>query len=332
MGPLAPGASLTLTEPGAVLPPPPVIVADGGGGGGGGGDSAGGSAGGSGGTVASPPPGTPSTPAPNHTPAFVSSAKVAATAGKKFSFTVTTSGYPFPKLTHSALPSGLHWTDEAGGKARIWGVPAAAAAGTAQVKLTASNAVGSSKQVLSISVESPPALGPWLLPAATAGRHYSFSAPALGFPTPVITESGLPAGLGLSLKGTGKATLSGVPAKGSGGLHHVKVTASNVLGRTSATYTITVGEAPAITSKSKLRIAAGRNFSFTLNASGYPHANFAHTTLPAGLKWVNQASKSSNMPGISGKFTTKQLGVHHITITAENSFGTTRQVLTIEVT
>jgi hypothetical protein len=81
-----------------------------------------------------------------------------------------------------------------------------------------------------------------------------------------------------------------------------------------------------------LSVAAGQNFSFKLVASGYPHANFAHTTLPAGLKWVNKASKSSNMPAISGKFTTKQLGAHYITITAKNSFGTTRQILTIEVT
>ena len=321
--PLAAGASLTLTESTAVLPPPPVIAPAGGAGLGGGGALAVG-----GGSTANPSPGSPSTAGTSHAPAFVNKPTATATAGKKFSFTVAASGYPFPKLSHSALPNGLRWTDEANGKASIWGVPLASSAGTTQVKLTASNAMGSSKQVLAISVERPPALGAWLLPAATAGEHYSFSAPALGFPAPVIATTGLPGGLVLSFEAAGKATLSGVPAVSSEGVHHVKVTVSNALGQTSTTYTFTVEGPPAITSKAKLTVAAGQAFSFKLSASGYPHATFTHTALPRGLRW---AMKAGRAPTISGQLTAKQSGVHKVTITAKNHFGTARQVLTIYV-
>ena len=276
----------------------------------------------------SPPPGTPAAPAANHVPAFTSKAAVSATAGKKFSFTVSASGYPFPNLSHSTLPNGLRWTDQASGKATIWGVPVASAAGTTKVKLTASNIMGSTSQVLAVSVQRPPALGSWLVPVATAGKHYVFNAPTFGFPVPVITASGLPPGLLFSLKG-GKATLSGVPAVGSGGVHHVKVTVSNVLGKLSMTFALTVKEAPAFTSPSKLTVPARHTFSFKLSVTGYPHAIFSHTTLPAGLRWANKAGQS---PTISGTFSGKQLGVHKITVTARNSFGSTKQILVIQVT
>jgi hypothetical protein len=310
--PLAAGSSLTLTESTAVPLAPPVVGLGGGGG------------------PAVSTPGTPSTAAASHAPAFTSKSTVTGTAGKKFSFTVATSGYPFPELTHSNLPAGLHWTGQPNGKASIWGVPLASAAGTTNVKLTASNAMGTSKQVLAISVQRPPALGAWLLPVATAGKHYAFSAPAFGFPAPVITLSGLPPGLVFSYKSPGKVTLSGVPAAGSGGMHHVKVSVTNALGKASATYAFTVGEAPAITSKAELTVAAGHTFVFKLSASGFPHASFAHTTLPRGLKWA--AKRGGLTPTISGQFTAKQLGSHQVTITARNAFGTTRQVLTIQVT
>ena len=307
--PLAAGASLSLTESTAVLPPPPVIAPAGGASLGGGGALAVG-----GGSTVNPSPGSPSTAGTSHAPAFVNKPTATATAGKKFLFTVATSGYPFPKLSHSALPTGLRWTDEANGKASIWGVPLASSAGTTQVKLTASNAMGSSKQVLAISVERSPALGAWLLPAATAGKHYSSSAPAFGFPAPVIATTGLPSGLVLSFEGAGKATLSGVPAVGSEGVHHVKVTVSNALGQASTTYTFTVEGPPAITSKAKLTVAAGQAFSFKLSASGYPLATFSHSALPRGLKW---AMKAGQPPTISGQLTAKQSGVHKVTITGQ---------------
>jgi hypothetical protein len=177
-------------------------------------------------------------------------------------------------------------------------------------------------------VQRPPALGSWLVPVATAGKHYVFSAPTFGFPTPVITASGLPPGLLFSFK-DGKATLSGVPAVGSGGVHHVKVTVANALGKLSATFALTVKEAPAFTSRSKLTVPAGRAFSFKLGVTAYPHTSFSHTTLPSGLKWGDKAGQT---PTISGSFTAKQLGVHKITITAKNSFGSTKQVLEIQVT
>jgi hypothetical protein len=87
-----------------------------------------------------------------HAPAFVSRPSVTATVGHELSFTVATSGYPYPSITHSALPAGLSWANEGDGKARISGKPRARAVGRKSVLLIASNALGKSRQVLVITV------------------------------------------------------------------------------------------------------------------------------------------------------------------------------------
>jgi hypothetical protein len=90
--------------------------------------------------------------------------------GCDFQFNVTTSGYPFPDLAHSALPDGLVWTSNGNGTATISGVPEAA--GTTGVLLTASNVSGSTWQVLTI--EAQPATPPNSNPprVRTHGRHH----------------------------------------------------------------------------------------------------------------------------------------------------------------
>ena len=133
----------------------------------------------------------------------------------------------------------------------------------------------------------------------------------------------------LRRRGRGSGSQCLTPGRGQDGDSFgvtLQMGADGVGRQASTTYTLTVEGPPAITSKAKLTVAAGQTFSFKLSASGYPHATFTHTALPRGLRW---AVKAGRAPTISGQLTAKQSGVHKVTITAKNHFGTARQVLTI---
>ena len=72
------------------------------------------------------------------TPAITSPAADTETFGVPFGFTVTTNGYPAPKLTKSgALPAGVAFTDNGDGSATIAGTPTNGAVGVYTITLTA---------------------------------------------------------------------------------------------------------------------------------------------------------------------------------------------------
>ena len=236
---------------------------------------------------------------------------------------------PTPTLSDSALPSGLSWLNNGDGTATISGVPNTSTAGMTKVLLTASNVAGSTLQVLAIAVQRPAGLSSGKPPAATTGRHYSFTVTTFGYPVPAITELGaLPAGLTFRPDGNGKATISGVPGAGSGGVDKISVTASNLLGKAVARYSLTINQAPKITSGASAHAVHGTAFSFIVKTAGYPAASFSHTALPAGLKWAGTGNGTAT---ISGTPTAKAVGVHHITITARNSYGKVSMVLKLTV-
>jgi hypothetical protein len=103
----------------------------------------------------------------------------------------------------------------------------------------------------------------------TVGTAGSFAVTATGTPTPSLTESGaLPSGVTFTNNGNGTATLSGAPASGTGGKYSLTFTASNGVG-TAATQsvTLTVSQAPAITSLSTTSGAVGTAVTITLRAN-----------------------------------------------------------------
>ena len=71
-----------------------------------------------------------------------------------------------------------------------------------------------------------------------------------GFPTAALTETGaLPTGVTFVDNGDGTATLAGTPAAGTGGTYALTITAANgVLPDATQSFTLTVDQAPAITS------------------------------------------------------------------------------------
>jgi hypothetical protein len=97
--------------------------------------------------------------------------------------------------------------------------------------------------VLVIRVLSRPGLSAGPVPAGTVGRPYRFTLSAFGYPKPTVTESGaLPKGLSFKKARSGQLKVSGTPAPGSAGVHHIRIVVSNPMGKTTVHYTLIVKE------------------------------------------------------------------------------------------
>ena len=193
----------------------------------------------------------------------------------------------------------------------------ATATGTVTNSFTASGAGASSasSNTDSISIEVPPAITSASGVTFTVGAAGSFPVTTTGTPSPSLSEGGtLPSGVTFVDNGNGTASLSGTPASGTGGSYPLTITASNGVG-TNATqnFTLTVNQAPAITSANSTSFTAGLAGSFTVTASGYPAATISESgTLPSGVTFSGGVLSSA----------ATAVGSYPISFTASNGVGT----------
>jgi hypothetical protein len=180
----------------------------------------------------------------NQVPAITSANNTTFSVGAAGSFTVTTTGSPTPTLTETgALPSGVTFVNNGNGTATLSGTPVAGSGGTYVLTLTATNGVGSpANQSFTLKVNQAPAITSANNTTFTAGTAGSFTVTTTGSPTPTLTETGaLPSGVTFVNNGNGTATLSGMPAAGSGGTYVFTITAGNGVGTAaSQSFTLTV--------------------------------------------------------------------------------------------
>lgn len=96
---------------------------------------------------------------------------------------------------------------------------------------------------------------------------------ASGFPAATFSKTGaLPAGVSLNSNGF----FSGTPAAGTGGIYPITITASNgILPNSQQSFTLTVNQAPAITSANATSFVAGQAGNFQAIATGFPAPVFA---------------------------------------------------------
>jgi hypothetical protein len=252
-------------------------------------------------------------------PAIISPESATLIVGAPSSFTVTATGFPAPALTESGtLPAGVTFTDNGNGTATI---ATAAGFGPGSVgmydlKITASNGVGANAtQTFGLAVDIPPAFTSGNNATFLVGTAGSFTVAATGFPAPGFVVSGtLPSGVSFNpLTGV----LSGTPSTGAGGVYPLAFTALNGSGfNPTQSFTLTVNEAPTITSVTSVTFTTGNSQSFTVTATGYPAPTFAESgTLPAGLSSFNTTTGVlSGTPTVTGVFP--------ITFTAHNATGT----------
>jgi len=253
-------------------------------------------------------------------PAITSSNSATFSVGGAGTFSVTTTGFPTPSLTKTGtLPSGVSFTDNGNGKATLAGTPATGTAGTYPITITASNGVGSNAtQTFTLTVDTAPVITSASSTTFTVGSAGSFTVTTTGTPTPSITGTGaLPSGVTLTDNGNGTATLAGTPAADTGGTYSLTIKAQNGVGTNATqTFTLTVDQAPAITSANNTAFTVGTAGTFSVTATGFPTPGLSDTgTLPTGVTFVDNGNGTATLAGTPAAGTA---GTYPITITANN--------------
>jgi hypothetical protein len=167
----------------------------------------------------------------NQVPLIISADQTSFTVGAAGSFTILTTGWPLPTLTHTGgtLPSGFSLTDNGDGTAHLSGTPGAGSGGRYPLMITASN--GSPPdftQTLTVTVNQAPAFTSADHAVVRVGETIQFVFSTTGHPPPYVTlvEGSLPAGV-VFIPGESTASLWGTPAENTGGLYGLTITASN---------------------------------------------------------------------------------------------------------
>jgi subtilisin-like proprotein convertase family protein len=152
----------------------------------------------------------------------------------------------------------------------------------------------------------------------TVGTAGSFTVSATGVPAPTIGRSGtLPSGVTFVDNGNGTGTLSGMPAVGSGGTYPITFTATNGAGSPSQSFTLTVNEAPTITSANNVTFVFGAPDSFTVTTTGdLPMTINEAGALPSGITFTDNGNGTGTLSG-----TATASGTFPITFTASNGVG-----------
>ena len=261
----------------------------------------------------------------NEAPAITSAAATNFTTGAAGTFQVTTRGFPRPAITRggAALPAGVTWIDNGNGTGTLAGTPAAGSGGTYALTFTAAdNGVGPAvTQTFMLTVSGAPAFTSGTSTTFTVGSPGSFPVTTVGTPTPAITVGALPAGVTFVSNPDGTGTLSGTPAAGTGGVHTLTFTAANgVLPNATQTFTLTINQAPAITSPANVTFTVGTPGSFPVTTSGFPVPSIAPggVALPSGVTFTDNGNGTGTLAGTPAAGTG---GTYAISFTASNVVG-----------
>jgi hypothetical protein len=171
-------------------------------------------------------------------------------------------------------------------------------------------------QTFTLTVTSPPTVTSPAATTDTVGSTGSFTVTSTGTPAPTLSESGLlPSGVSFVDNGDGTASLSGKPAAGTGGLYPITITASNGAGPDDVqSFTLTVDEAPSVTSADAVTFDAGVSGAFTVTTGGYPTAALSESgVLPVGMSFTDNGDGTASLSGVPSTD-----GSFPLTVTASN--------------
>ena len=257
-------------------------------------------------------------------PAITSANNATFKVGVAGTFTVTTTGFPTGASMNisetGALPGGVTLVNNNDGTATLAGTPNAGTGGTYSITINASNGIApDAAQSFTLTVNQAPSITSANNVTFQVGTLGTFTVTTTGFPTNAsmnISESGaLPSGVTLTNNNDGTATLTGTPNALTGGVYPITITANNgVTPNATQSFTLTVNEAPSITSANSYSAQTGSTLNFTFTTSGYPAPTLSQTGLPAGATFTDNGNGTATLGGsVSGGANT-----YPMTITATN--------------
>jgi hypothetical protein len=252
-------------------------------------------------------------------PDITSADSLTCEVGQPCSFTATADGFPAPEFDLPGLPAGLSLDPVSG---ELSGTPDAGTGAVYNLVLEATNDVGSDTQAFTLTVNEAPTITSGDNLACEVEAPCSFLFTADGHPDATFDLPGLPAGLSLDPV-TGE--LTGAPDAGTGGTYNLVLEATNSAGNDTQNFTLSIGQAPSITSPDTLLCEAGTPCSFTATADGFPAPEFDLPGLPASLV-LDPATGE-----LSGAADAGTGGDYNLTLTATNSFGSDDQAFTLTV-
>jgi hypothetical protein len=268
-------------------------------------------------------------------PAVTSATATSFTTNDPGTFTVTTTGYPSGASMHISdgggqLPSGVAFLDNGNGTATLSGTPGALTFGIYPLSITASNGISpAAVQTFTLTVGQPPSITTANATSFKAGTQGAFEIDANGYPgagtlTLSVGGASLPDGITFLDNGDTTATLSGTPAAGSGGVYTFTIAAANgVAPDATQFFTLTIDEAPSVTSDDAATFAVGAPSTFTVTMTGYPAGNAVtysdgEGNLPSGVTFVDNGNGTATIAGTPAEGT---LGAYPLTISVSNGIG-----------
>ncbi|HMD46988.1 MAG TPA: putative Ig domain-containing protein [Acidimicrobiales bacterium] len=267
-------------------------------------------------------------------PTITSGNSATFTVGTPGTFGVTTSGdTPISLGESGALPTGVSFVDNGDGTATLSGTPGPGTGGVYGFSITATDVnSNTTTQGFTLTVDQAPAITSANATTFTVGTPGTFAVTTSGYPTAALNESGaLPTGVSFLDNGNGTATLSGTPGPGTGGVYAITIGANNGIGSpASQAFTLTVDQAPAITSANTVTFTTGQAGTFTVTTTGFPFPPTLSKTgaLPNGVTFVAHANGTATIAGTP----TGGAGPYSLTITASNGVNpAANQVFTLVV-
>ena len=216
------------------------------------------------------------------------------------------------------LPAGISLKTSPAGTV-LSGTPHANTGGVYQVTLTASNGGANASEAYTVTVNQALAITSSAKTTFTAGLLDTFAVNATGYPFAEWSLANVPAAIagvvGLVDNGNGTATLTALPPPGVTGTFMFSIVAANSLGTTTERFTLTIDDAPIITSPTTATLTVNQSMTpFTITTSATPTATLRYAgKLPPGIAFKVGANGTATLTGRPTR-----AGTYTIVVTASN--------------
>ncbi len=237
-------------------------------------------------------------------------------------------------ITATVRPSWLNITDHGNGTATLSGTPTNADVGDHAITLQVRDnggAIGSQVFVITVAnVNDAPWFTSMPVTAATEGVTYTYSITATDVDVGDTGELDItaltnPAWLTLTDRGSGVATLSGIPSNANVGDHTVTLQVeddSGAVGTQSFTITVAnVNDAPEFTSAPVEEATEDMAYTYDVTAEDADAGDVLTITAPTAPAWLGLTDDGDGTATLSGTPSNTDVGDHAVTLSVEDDDG-----------